>query len=167
MQYLLTLHKLTVYQTEWSIWASDERLAGSIDCVAQDADGQLVLFDWKKSKQLSSKYNSDWRKMAGALQHLDDCAGIHYRLQVNAYKWILERYYDVTVASMHVVRTHPELRQLGAFVDNVPDMPLETDAIMQYQCLMLDEIDDTALRSENHEKNVSQEESSQGRRAFF
>ena len=153
MRYLLTLRHLTAYRTEWCIWATDERLAGSIDFVARREDGQLVLYDWKRSKLLSSKYSNHWRHMSGPLDHLEDCAGIHYRLQLNAYKWILERYYGVIVASMHVVCTHPELHEAGAFVDNVPDMSSEIDAIMVHQRL---------LAAESHASTQNPESTLQG-----
>lgn len=44
------LDGLTAYRTEWTIFAEAERLAGSIDFVAQDANGHLVIFDWKRTK---------------------------------------------------------------------------------------------------------------------
>jgi hypothetical protein len=139
IRYLLTLPTMSAYRTEWCIWASHERLAGSIDFVARRTDGHLVLFDWKRTKQLSSKYSNPHQRMAQPLEHLEDCAGVHYRLQLNAYKWILQRYYGVIVASMYVVCTHPELQDAGAFVDEVPDMPSEIDAIMEHQRFMADQ----------------------------
>ena len=63
-------------------------------------NGHLVLFDWKRSKSLAEKYSNRWQKMREPLSHLDDCAGVHYRLQLNAYKYILEKYYGVCVDDM-------------------------------------------------------------------
>ena len=54
--YLKTLGGLTAYRTEWTIFGDAEWLAGSIDFVAQNAEGELVLVDWKRSKGLSDKY---------------------------------------------------------------------------------------------------------------
>ena len=34
----------------------------------------------------SSKYKNPWRKMLPPLEHLDDCKGVHYRIQPNCYK---------------------------------------------------------------------------------
>ncbi len=45
-----TLGGLTAFRTEWTIYGDEEWLAGSIDFVAEDSDGTLVLFDWKRSK---------------------------------------------------------------------------------------------------------------------
>ena len=49
-QYMGTLSGLTAHRTEWTIYADDECLAGSIDFTATDRAGNLVLFDWKRSK---------------------------------------------------------------------------------------------------------------------
>ena len=127
-----SLENLEAYRTEWMIFASAERLAGSIDFVAKNRDGNLVLYDWKRSKNLRNKYSCQWSQMNGPVQHLADCAGIHYRLQLNSYKWILESYYNVVVADMFVVCTHPDNGE-AAFIDHVPHMPQETEALMQYQ----------------------------------
>ena len=35
----------------------------------------------------SSKYSKRFRRLAEPLSHLEDCPGIHYRLQVNCYKY--------------------------------------------------------------------------------
>jgi hypothetical protein len=72
LRYLLTLERLVAYRTEWTIWATDERLAGSIDFVARKSNGHFVLFDWKRSKQLSTKYSNNWRNMKAPLEHLED-----------------------------------------------------------------------------------------------
>jgi len=78
-----SLSGLTAYRTEWTIFGCDENLAGSIDFVAKDDQGLLHLFDWKRSKDLRSKYSCRWRRMLEPLEHLDDCSGNHYRLQLN------------------------------------------------------------------------------------
>lgn len=51
-QFLSGLGGLTAYRTEWMIYADAENLAGSIDFCAQDSDGALILFDWKRSKDI-------------------------------------------------------------------------------------------------------------------
>ena len=50
LEFVRGLDGLTAYRTEWTIFAEAERLAGSIDFVAQDANGHLVIFDWKRTK---------------------------------------------------------------------------------------------------------------------
>lgn len=70
--------------------------------------------------------------MLGPLQHLPDCGGWHYRIQLNCYKFLLEKYYGRKVSAMYVVCTHPDNNQ-QAFVDKVPHLEQETLAVMQDQ----------------------------------
>jgi len=83
LNFAKTLEGLTAYRTEWAIFGEAENLAGSIDFTAIDSMGRLHLFDWKRSKDLKSKYSCRFRQMRDPLNHLDDCSGIHYRLQLN------------------------------------------------------------------------------------
>ena len=63
------------------------------------SDGTIALYDWKRSKGLSSKYSNRWARMTGVLSDLEDCEGVHYRLQLNCYRFILEKYYEVSVSA--------------------------------------------------------------------
>ena len=51
LKFVRTLAGLTAFRTEWTIYGEEERLAGSIDFVAEDKQGNLVLFDWQRSKE--------------------------------------------------------------------------------------------------------------------
>ena len=132
LSYVKTLVGLIAFRTEWCIFGDEERLAGSIDFVAENADHELVIFDWKRSRGLPEKYSNRWQKMRTPLCHLDDAQGIHYRLQLNIYKYLLQNYYGKSVIAMRVVCTHPE-HDAHPFVDEVPDMQLEVEAMMEVQ----------------------------------
>eukprot|EP00435_Cladocopium_sp_Y103_P030280 s3264_g7.t1 len=121
---------LLAFRTEWCIWASDEELAGCIDFAAIDEKGHLVLVDWKRTKNLENKFQNPWRALAEPLEHLPDAQGIKYHLQLNVYRFIIEKYYGHVVSSMFVVCLHPELQD-GPWVDEVPTMRAEMCAIMQ------------------------------------
>ena len=127
-----------VFRTEWRIYATDESVAGSIDFVAREPNGSLVLFDWKRARKLHEKDNSFGKFMKSPVSHVPDAALFQYRLQLNLYKWILERYYSMRVAAMYVVSLHPDDR---TYVDNVPDMQADANAIMTYQrCRLQDKL---------------------------
>ena len=141
--FLQEREKLIAYRTEWTIWASAENLAGSIDFVARDIDGHLVLFDWKRTKNLPHKYENQWSYMCPPLQHLPNSTGIKYRLQLNCYRWILEKYYQQCVSHMFIACLHPEHQH--PWVDEVPVMEWEVEVIMQSkrgQCCPLEDVDD-------------------------
>ena len=83
-------------------------------------------------KDLRSKYVNNYQTMRAPLVHLDDCAGMHYRLQLNCYRYMLETYYDVEVADMYVVCTHPD-NGAEPFVDCFPVMDYEVSVLMAHQ----------------------------------
>jgi len=132
LRFLGGLEGLTAYRTEWTIWGDEERLAGSIDFVAITPQSTLVIFDWKRSKSLRDKYTNRYQSMAGELSHIPDCQGMHYRLQLNAYRYLLQKYYDHTVSGMFVVCTHPD-NSPEPWVDDVPIMEQEIEYVMACQ----------------------------------
>ena len=132
LSFVRGLEGYTAYRTEWEIFGEEERLAGSIDFVAEAIDGTLILVDWKRTKCLNDKYSNHFRTMKLPLAHLDDCAGSHYRLQLNLYKYVLGEYEGKTGSRMLVVGAKPD--NCGeAFVDEVPFMREEAEVLMQWQ----------------------------------
>ena len=77
----------------------------------KDKDRNIFhVIDRKRREKLQEKYNGYNKTMQPPLHEMDECQGCHYRLQLNIYKWILEKYYDLTVQDMKVVCVHPESR---------------------------------------------------------
>ena len=122
--------RLMAFRTEWSIFAEQEHLAGWIDFVAKTVSGEVILFDWKRTKNLQDKYTNPWSNMSAPLSHPPDCVGLHYRLQLNVYKYILQKYYNVSVGGMYVVCLHPDLENVGPFLDQVPDMSADVKLML-------------------------------------
>ena len=106
------------YRTEWLVHDQELNLAGSIDAVFLNPDGTVSLADWKCSKGV--KFKSPYGKGNGPCAIFDDCNGCHYFLQLNIYKYILERNYDVKVADMSLVIFHTN--NPGPLVLPVPDL---------------------------------------------
>jgi PD-(D/E)XK nuclease superfamily len=99
---------LKPYRTEMVVFAEDVKVAGSIDMVYHDPDDDegFIICDWKRSKEI--KMNNRFGK--GINHHtrdLDDCNLIHYSLQLNLYKWILQRYYQMKVNGIFLCVLHP------------------------------------------------------------
>ncbi|CAE7704017.1 unnamed protein product, partial [Symbiodinium necroappetens] len=118
----------TVWRTEWVVYGEDENIAGSIDFCARLADGSLMLADWKRASGLRNKFGSR-QQMLPPLQHLPDCTGMRYRLQLNAYRYIVEKYYGFQVSRMCIVCCHPE-HGATPLVDEVGRFETETEAMM-------------------------------------
>jgi hypothetical protein len=98
------------YRTEWTVFNEDVKLSGSIDMVFYDPDNEnnLVIYDWKRSKEIV-KING-WNKSSHRqeIYHLPDCNYWHYSLQLNTYKKILEDKYDKKISNMYLVCIHPD-----------------------------------------------------------
>jgi len=107
------------YRSEWLIYDDNPNckkvLAGSIDFVVIDENGDLHLFDWKfvqelkKENSFTSRYGDIiHKKMKTPFNNLDDCNFNHYFLQLNFYCHILETLYGKKVKTMRDVKLHPD-----------------------------------------------------------
>lgn len=98
---------LEPYRSEWEVWAQDIKLAGSIDMVfRRKSDGKFVIYDWKRSKEI--KADNPFGSGLAPLDHLPDTNYWHYTMQLNVYKWMLEKYYGLEVADLYLVILHPD-----------------------------------------------------------
>ena len=127
---------LTPLRTEWSIYDHDYVVAGQIDSLWMDTDGQveivmvdwkhlrnLVLVDWKRSrKTLDPDPESQEREAfgirgrdvgpldceyRGACADMYDCAYNHYNVQQHLYSHILNKHYDICVERLLLVHCFP------------------------------------------------------------
>ena len=101
-----TYPTFTPYRTEWLVYDEENKVAGSIDCVLTNPEGQLLLLDWKRSKEI--KTENRYEKGLGPFAHLDHCNFWHYSLQLNIYRHILETKYNKQVLGMFIVVLHPD-----------------------------------------------------------
>lgn len=95
------------YRTEWVVFDEDKKVAGSIDCVLSDPQGNLIILDWKRSKEIKMK-NDYKEKGYGPFAKLDHCNFSHYSLQLNIYRHLLETKYSRNVVAMFIVVLHPD-----------------------------------------------------------
>jgi catalase len=64
-----------------------------------------MIVDWKRSKEI--KKTNRWQHGKSIFQHLEDCNYIHYTLQLNIYRHILETKYNKKIIDMFLVVCHP------------------------------------------------------------
>lgn len=101
--------KIQPFRTEWRIAAPSYSIAGSVDFVGRFPDGTYALIDWKRAKDLGNNLDNKYnRRGKFPLDHLDDCDGSKYFLQLNIYRHILEEYYGIRVSYMAVTSFHPD-----------------------------------------------------------
>lgn len=98
--------KFEPYRTEWSIFDGELELAGQVDMLYKKQDGTYALYDWKRVKEI--KKDNPFEKGLGKLSDLDHCNYIHYSLQLNIYKRLLETRYNMKVSEMCLVILHPD-----------------------------------------------------------
>ena len=94
-----------LYRTEWIIYDEDINLAGSIDCVLENENGELIILDWKRTKNLNT-FNQ-YENCFVPFDNLTNCNYSHYTLQLNMYKQILTSKYNKKVIDMMLVILHP------------------------------------------------------------
>ena len=103
------LDNLTAYRTEWSVYDEDLDLAGQIDMLFYDSSADsFVIYDWKRSKEISftNKFKDD-KYLYEPLGNLDNCNFSTYSLQLNIYRYILQKNYGITVSGMYLLILHP------------------------------------------------------------
>jgi len=93
------------YRTEWLVYDEDRRIAGSIDCSLESENGDIILIDWKRSKEI--KCENKYEKGHFPFEMLDNCNYNHYMLQLNIYRHILETKYNKKIIYMMLVILHP------------------------------------------------------------
>jgi hypothetical protein len=126
---------LEPYRSEWEVFTDSlvpvdgERkikLCGSIDMVfRRKSDGKFVIYDWKRSKEI--KADNPFGTGLPPLEHLPDTNYWHYTLQLNIYKWMLEKFYGLEVGDLYLVILHPDnssyrRMRLNILDDEVEDM---------------------------------------------
>ena len=98
--------QLTPYRTEWRVWDSDLRIAGTVDMLFENSDKTLSLYDWKRCKLI--KKDNPWESASvPCIAHLPNSNYWHYALQLNMYKFILEKNYKKKIKEMFLVCLHP------------------------------------------------------------
>ena len=88
----------------------EQSVCQDVDWIGEyEDDRSLCIVDWKRSEKLAGGLVSAWNKrMRAPLQHLDDCDGCKYALQLGCYAYLLERYYGKTVRSLALCCVHPD-----------------------------------------------------------
>jgi hypothetical protein len=136
--YFITFSKtinFTPYRTEWMIYAEDLKLAGSIDMVYEDNLGNILIYDWKRCKDISKGSRFNKYSTTNCISHLPDTNFWHYTLQLNTYAYILKHYYKKIVTHLCLVCLHPNNKDYQ--IIKVPILNEEINDLMQYRKFLL------------------------------
>ncbi len=98
---------LEPFRTEWEVWAEEIKLAGSIDMIfRRKSTGEFLIYDWKRSKEIRTE--NRFQSGLGPMSHLPDCNYWHYALQLNVYRWILQKHYGLVIRELAILVFHPD-----------------------------------------------------------
>jgi ATP-dependent exoDNAse (exonuclease V) beta subunit len=122
---------LKPYRTEWIIYDEDSKIAGSIDMVYENPDGTLSIYDWKRSKLITRINNFNKFALTPLICHLPDSNFWHYALQLNTYKYILERKYGKQIKDLYLVRLHPDAEEKNYELIQLPNLSNEINDLFQ------------------------------------
>ena len=95
-------------------------------------DGSISLYDWKRSKSIKRKNNFNQYCKIYNLSHLEDTNFNHYALQLNFYKYIIEKKYNLKVKNMFIVCLHPENKNKDYLLYKIPIMQKEIENIIEF-----------------------------------
>ena len=131
LQFIQETPHLKPYRTEWTIYHDDLKLAGSIDMVYENPDKTLVIYDWKRVKNITPVNSFNQYSINTLICHVPDSNFWHYALQLNIYKAILEDKYNKKVVGLYLVRIHPETEEKTYELINIPFLTLEIKDLFQ------------------------------------
>lgn len=120
-----------IFRTEWMIYDEEFHICGTLDALFRDADGNYILVDWKRSKKLT--YNPPSRDF-GLHWSICDMKNIsinHYKLQLNTYKYILEKNYGIKISKMLIVGLHPQPCPEEKRIIEIEDLQFKISMLLQ------------------------------------
>lgn len=105
------------FRTEMIVWDKEFHICGSVDMLYVESKTvhedwktggpplRVHMVDWKRSKAI--RFHGYGKTAHGPCAGLADCNHSKYSLQLNVYKYILEKHYNVHVESMALAVFHP------------------------------------------------------------
>ena len=122
---------LKPYRTEWMVWDNELKFAGAIDMIFENEDGTLSIYDWKRTKDISKIGFKGESATTKCIEHLPHSKFWHYSLQLNTYKYLLEKNYDKIIKDMYLIRLHPNNKNNTYEKLKVPDLSDEINDLME------------------------------------
>lgn len=125
---------LTFIEAEKKIFYHKYYVAGTVDCLFKNQQGNWVMIDWKRSKKLIVKGTNQPDKRGfqidiDGLNTLTNCSYYKYCIQQNMYKIILEKECNITISEMILVVLHENYSNYHTI--KLPEMPTETNIIFK------------------------------------
>jgi hypothetical protein len=96
------------YRQEWPVYDVPLNIAGTIDLICKDADGDFVIYDWKRSRKVVDATGRPIVEGFGGKMSLNgisvpDTSYYHYCLQQNLYRYMIQEHYGIRVKALNLV----------------------------------------------------------------
>ena len=106
-------YKISPYRQEWPVFDLKLNIAGTIDMICKEADGEFTIYDWKRSGKVVNALGQPIVEAFGGKRGfngitLPDTAFYHYCMQQNLYRYMLESNYGIHIKAMNLVVLCPD-----------------------------------------------------------
>ena len=130
---------LIPYRTEWTVFHEELKLAGSIDMLFFDESTyKYHIYDWKRCRNIQKSNPFDKWGNKECINHFPDTNFWHYSLQLNIYKAILERKYNMTIDGLFLVCLHPNNKNSNYIKLKAPNLQEEVGDLFALRSLDLE-----------------------------
>lgn len=118
-------YQIHPYRQEWPVYDVELNIAGTIDMICKEDNGEFTIYDWKRSGKVVNPQGQPIVDAFGGRtgihgMKLPDTAFYHYCLQQNLYRYMLQKNYGVRIRGMNLVVLCAEYPTY--YVANVPIM---------------------------------------------
>lgn len=101
------------YRQEWPVFDIDLNIAGTIDLICRESDGEFVIYDWKRSRKVVDAQGNTIKQAFGGRTSINgisipDTSFYHYCIQQNLYRYMLQQHYGIRVKAMNLVVLCPD-----------------------------------------------------------
>jgi hypothetical protein len=121
--------KLIPIKSEFIVYDTNYKISGMVDQLFYNVKyGCIDIYDWKTNKEI--KTINQYQKMLLPVNHLDDCNYYHYSLQLNLYKWIIEKNTGIKIGNMCIVWLNQNNNDFQVY--KLHDMQKEIESILKY-----------------------------------
>lgn len=94
--------KLVSIRPELIVYDEEYQVSGMVDMLfLNNKSNNFEIWDWKTNKKLNTQ--NRFQKMSGIFSDLDDCEFNVYSLQLNTYKYIIEKNTDIKLGESYIV----------------------------------------------------------------
>ena len=126
-------YRIAPYRQEWPVFDTELNIAGTIDMICKESDGEFTIYDWKRSgKVVNTQGAPIVEGFAGKRGFngisLPDTPYYHHCMQQNLYRYMLEKNYGIRIKAMNLVVLCPDYPTY--YVAPVPKMDDVIDQII-------------------------------------